>query len=309
VLEDHVIDTWLADNRFIIMNRDGEYFDISLVDGSTRSIGKNISGIQRFNNFITYQYKGAKLFANDEFGEYSDEELDFSSYDAQQLVQAGDAKLVVDEYDAAVAEYQKALEIDADNFNAFIGLTAVYKKQNNFEEAHQYIDKALAVADNSNKVQALTLKFEIYKGQSNWSDATDVASQIINLSADNAYQWYIERGYCRFQQGQFNIAIDDFSSALGGTFYGSTKGYVYNIRGVCYSRLNMTPYALNDFKKAGQVGVQDGESESSLAVYFNNLGNTYVKLKKKPEALVAYKKASGYGSQEAARSLRSSFFK
>lgn len=308
-LEDYVIDTWLDSTRIILKNREGDFYDVSLLDNTkTRALGKDITQFEHFENYIRYRYKGVYIYANDEFNRYSDEVIDFSKYDAEQLVQGGNSKRYAEAYDEAISEYNKALNLDANNFNAFMGLGEVYKARRNYSDAIESAEKAYAVASGENKTLALTLKFEVYKAQGNWNESIETATQIIYLNSDNPYQWYVERGYVRLQHGQYGLAVDDFNSALTGSFT-SYKGTVYNLRGVGYSRLKMYPNALNDFKKATVQGVQDGEAESSLGIYFNNLGNTYLTLKKKPEAAIALKKAAGFGNQDAARTLRSNALK
>jgi tetratricopeptide (TPR) repeat protein len=308
VLEDYVIYSWLGVDRLILANRKFELFDVSLVGKESKALPIEISNIERYSNYIRYTLKDATIYASENFEAYSDENIDFSEFDAQKNVQAGNSHQIAKEYDEAIEEYQKALKLDNDNINAFIGLAEVYKEQSNLYEANKFADKALAVSTNLNKLQVLTLKFGIVKAQSIWNQAIDIASQIINQFDEVKYQWFAERGLIKMQSGQLSEAIDDFSSSFGGTFT-FYKGYVYNLRGVCYSRLNMHPNALADFKKATLVGIQESESESNLGLYFNNLGNTFAKLKKKVEAQAAFKKSSAYGNKDAARALKSSFFK
>jgi len=308
VLEDYVIYTWLGVDRFILTNRKFEMFDVSLAGKESKALPKDITNIERYSDYIRYTLKDATVYSSDNFEAYSEKNIDFSEYDAQKNVQAGNSHQIAKEYDEAIEEYQKALKLDGDNINAFIGLAEVYKEQSNLYEANKFADKAMAVSTNLNKLQVLTLKFGIIKALSNWNQAIDIASQIINQFDDAKHQWFAERGLIKMQSGQFNDAIDDFSSSFGGTFT-FYKGYIYNLRGVCYSRLNMHPNALNDFKKATVTGIQESESESNLGLYFNNLGNTFAKLKKKEEARAAFKKSSSYGNKDAARALKSSFFK
>jgi hypothetical protein len=71
----------------------------------------------------------------------------------------------------------------------------------------------------------------------------------------------------------------------------------------------MDNYALLDFKQATIYGIKESDDETSMGLYFNNLGNTSLAVKKKDEAQVAFKKAASYGNQDAARTLRSSIFR
>lgn len=308
VLEDYVIHTWLGVDRIVLANRKLELFDVSLTGKDSKVLNKEIFNIERYSNYIRYNYKDAVIYSDENFHAFAADNIDFSEFDSQKNVQAGNSYQLEKEYDKAIVEFKKALKLDIDNVYAFIGMAEAYKGQSNLYEAIKYADKALAVSTDFNKLQILTLKFEIFKAQSNLDQAIEVASQIINQFDDAKYQWYIERGLIKMQGGKFNDAIDDFSASMGGLFT-SYKGYVYNMRGVCYSRLNMQTNALSDFKKATVLGVQESESESNIGLYFYNLGNTFARLTKKVEALAAYKKSAAYGNKDAARAMRSTFFK
>jgi tetratricopeptide (TPR) repeat protein len=309
ILEDYVIDTRFSSDKLIVKNRQGEYFELAL-DGTMNKklLGKDFSYIQRFKEYIKFQYKDASIYATSEFVWYSDENIDFSKFEAQKSIQSGVSLRISKEYEKAIIEFKKALRISPNNVNALIGIAETYLDENDHYNAIKYVDQALQVASGPIKFTALELKFNIYKDQSNWSEAIDIASQIVSQFADVRYDWYYERSLCKYELQRYSDAIDDITLALQGAFT-SSKSYIYNLRGVCYSRLNMDNYALLDFKQATIYGIKESDDETSMGLYFNNLGNTSLSLKKKDEAQVAFKKAASYGNQDAARTLRSSIFR
>ena len=202
------------------------------------------------------------------------------------------------------------MRISPNNFDALLGIAENYKDQNSSYNAIGYIDKAVLYSNTSQKYRALSLKYEIYKGQSNWTEAINAASEIIYLNSVefSKSQWYLERGYCRLKSSSYSDAIDDFSTSFQGE-NAVESGPGYNWRGVCYYELKMYPYAASDYKKATLLGASQFDSDNNMGIYYTNLGFTYLKLNKMSDAELAFKRASGLGNQNAVRALRNNNFK
>lgn len=312
VIKDHVIYSWLSNDRAIIRNRAGEFFELELnlnTSITPKPIGKDIMYFQRFKDYLKLFVKDAYVYTTPDFVWYADENIDFSSFEAQKSVQAGNSHRFAKEYDEALLEYKKSLSISPKNYGALFGIAETYKDQNSTQYALEYADQALEVANEQEKYNVLVFKFNIYKDRSNWAETINLASQIITQFPDVRYSYYVERGLAYFESRQYSSAIDDFTYSFQGDNTGYYRGLVYNLRGVCYSRLNMIPNAIADFRKATILGAKDREDALSLGIYFNNLGNSLLSIKNKSEALAAYKKAASYGNQDAARTLRSSIFR
>ncbi len=306
VFEGSVIMTWLDYDRVLLIDRSGNLVEYSIQNNKYKSIQGEISNIQRFKEYITLEYKGATIYSSIDFLTwYADKKIDFSAYDAQQLIQSGNTHRIAKEYSEALLDYQKALRKSPNNSDALLGIAENYKDQNNSYSAIEYIDKAILNANNFQKSRAFSLKFEIYKGQSNWTEAIKAASIIIdqNLEEYNKSQWYLERGYCRMRSRSFSDAVDDITTALQGE-NPVNSAYAYNLRGVCYGELKMYPYAAADYKKATILGESQSESNENLGIFFTNLGYTYLKLNQISNAQLAFKRGAGLGNQNAVRELR-----
>lgn len=306
VFEGSVIMTWLDYDRVLLVDRSGNLVEYSVQNNKYKSIQGGISNIQRFKEYITLEYKGATIYSSIDFLTwYADKKIDFSEYDAQQFVQSGNTHRLAKEYSEALLDYQKALRKSPTNFEALFGIAENYKDQNNSYNAIEYLDKAILNANNFQKSRAFSLKFEIYKGQSNWAEAINAATQIIDqkLEEYNKSQWYLERGYCRMRSRSFSNAIDDITTSLQGE-NPINSAYAYNLRGVCYGELKMYPYAAADYKKATVLGESQNESNENLGIFFTNLGYTYLKLNQISNAQIAFKRGAGLGNQSAVRELR-----
>ena len=309
--EGSVIMTWLDNDRAILINRAGKLTEYSVQTNKFKSLEGEISDILRYKEYLTFVYKGATIYASVDFlNWYADKKIDFSAYDAQQLVQSGNAHRLEKKYSEALLDFQKALVKSPNNFNALLGIAENYKDQNSAYNAIEYVNKAILQANNGEKYRALSLKYEIYKGQSNWSEAINAASEIIYLnSVDfNKSQWYLERGICRKESRSYSDAIDDITTSFQGeTPVNST--YAYNLRGNCYFEMKMYSYAIADYKKAISLAATLYDSNDNLGIFYSNLGNTYLKLNKLTDAQLAYKRAAGLGNQNAVRALRNNNFK
>ena len=306
VFEGSVIMTWLDYDRVLLIDRSGNLVEYSVQNNKYKSLQGEISNIQRYKEYITLEYKGATIYSSIDFLTwYADKKIDFSAYDAQQFVQSGNTHRLAKEYNEALLDYQKALRKSPNNFEALLGIAENYKDQNSSYNAIEYIDKAILNANNFQKSRAFSLKFEIYKGQSNWTEAINAASQIIdqNLEEYNKSQWYLDRGYCRMRSRSFSDAIDDISTSFQGE-NPVNSAYAYNLRGICYGELKMYPYAAADYKKATVLGESQNDSNENLGIFFTNLGYTYLKLNQISNAQLAFKRGAGLGNQSAVRELR-----
>jgi tetratricopeptide (TPR) repeat protein len=302
--EGSAILTWLTNEKVILINSEEQLVEYSPTTKTRKVLENGISDIRKFKEFLTFTYKNALIYSSVDFLTwYADKKIDFSAYDAQQFVQSGNTHRSAKEYSEALLDYQKALRKSPNNFEALLGIAENYKDQNSSYNAIEYIDKAILNANNFQKSRAFSLKFEIYKGQSNWAEAINVVSQIINLEEYNKSQWYLERGYCRLEQRSFSNAIDDISTSFQGE-NPVNSAYAYNLRGICYGELKMYSYAAADYKKATVLGESQNDSSENMGIFFTNLGYTYLKLNKISDAKLAFKRAAGLGNQNAARELR-----
>ena len=311
LLEGSLILTWLDEDIALLVDRAGKITEFSLLNNRFKPLNTELSNVQRFKEFITFSYKGAKIYSSIDFSNwYADKKIDFSTYEAQQLVESGNTHRYAKEYSEALLDYQKALRKSPNNFNALLGIAENYKDQNSNYNAIEYIDKALLKANNSEKYRALSVKYEIYKGQSNWSEAINTASEIIYLNSTefSKSQWYLERGECRHESRSFSDAIDDITTSFQGESPVNST-YAYNLRGNCYYELKMYSYAVADYKKAISLAATFNDSNENLGIFYSNLGNTYLKLNKLTDAQLSYKRAAGLGNQNAARALRNNNFK
>lgn len=306
LLEGSVIMTWLDSDRVLLIDRTGNLTEYNVQSNKFKSIQGQITNIQRYKEYATFTFKGATIYSSIDFLTwYADKKIDFSEFDAQQFVESGNTHRLAKEYSEALVDYRKALQKSPTNFEALLGIAENYKDQNNSYNAIEYIDKAILNATNYQKSLALSLKYEIYKKQSNWREAIDVATLIIsqNVEEYNKSKWYLERGYCRMKSRSFSDAIDDLTTSFQGE-NPVTLAYAYNYRGVCYGELNMYPFAAADYKKATVLGASQYDSNDNMGIYFTNLGYTYLKLNKISDAQLAFKRGSGFGNQNAVRELR-----
>lgn len=165
-------------------------------------------------------------------------------------VQNGAVYLKQGNYDKALAEFDKAIDINPKNADAYAGRGQLHV----FEEAY---DKAIADYD---RVIALTgdLQWHIKRGtillaKDDFEQALieyDKGLEDPKASDDLKKEAYWGRGIIYKRQHHFAKAIEDISKAIE---IGGVRGRVYFNRGLCYYALGGYEEALADFTKAAEL--------------------------------------------------------
>lgn len=167
----------------------------------------------------------------------------------------GNSFLQSGEYDQAIAEFNKAININDSYVNAYAGRGYAYRQLNKFDDALNDYDKAISL---------------------NPDDET-----LANLFSD--------RGITNYQMKKYDSAVADYSKAI--ELYDSVVepdrdniADAYCNRGIAYRNLVQYGNAINDYKKA--IELNNGD-----AGVYNNLGFAYRVLGDYEAAIENYNKA------------------
>jgi type IV pilus biogenesis/stability protein PilW len=117
------------------------------------------------------------------------------------------------QFEWAIAEYDKAIELDPNLAEAYVRRAFVYKVLGQYEQAMADYDKA------------------------------------IELSPNNA-MFYNDRGFAYAEQEQYESAIRDYNKAIELSPDHPNIDYAYNNRGFAYGNLEKYDQALHDFERA-----------------------------------------------------------
>lgn len=172
----------------------------------------------------------------------------------------GNEKLKAGQFNDAIANYEKALELDKRNEKAFLYISNAYSKLGNMEKVLEYVDKAIEfdqtgpkkTAKSAQKLAtALLLRHgqEAYKAK-NWDEAISSFNKSLIYSPENKDVAYlIMDSY--FKSGKEAEAIQASENALAWETGGEmAKARTYFLLGQIYQKMGDVENACDAFKKA-----------------------------------------------------------
>jgi tetratricopeptide (TPR) repeat protein/serine/threonine protein kinase len=182
------------------------------------------------------------------------------------------------QYDKAIADHSKAIELKADYTDTWCNRGSAYR------ESRQY-DKAIA-----DFCRAIELKPDFAAGwfgrgavhadMGQRDKAIADYSRAIELKPDYAPGWYM-RGSVHADMGQYDKALGDFSKAIE---LEPDEAKAWYNRGRFYANLDQFDKAVADYTKAIEL-------KPDYAWAWNNRANAYAKLRQEDKALADYTRA------------------
>ncbi len=114
-------------------------------------------------------------------------------------------------YSEAIAEFDKALEIDDDSLNIFYNKGMCYLKLENYTEALKYFD--VLIKENSQDGEAYYQSGICYKNLNQIDKAIEFFSQAIKI-ADKETGPLFQRANCYFNQKEYTDSIEDYKKII-----------------------------------------------------------------------------------------------
>ena len=126
-------------------------------------------------------------------------------------VAIGDLNLRTGSYSAALSAFQRAIDLDPQNVDAYLGLGNTYDNLNEPAEAEQSFRRAIAVRSGCwNCYNQLGVFFN---KRARYAEAVEAWRKVTELTPDNVWG-YMNIGVACFNMGQFDRAADYFQRAL-----------------------------------------------------------------------------------------------
>lgn len=180
------------------------------------------------NAVLTYQRN--KVWEN-EFTLW-DDIVHKSPHKARPYLNRGLSYFLKNDFDRALADYNKAVSFDPNYEMAYNNRGIVYKEQGHLTEALSDFNKSIAIEPNSSEP-------------------------------------YANRGAVLIKLEKYDQALADFNKALEGNPY-NAKGY--NYRGVTYAKKGDSTKALADLTKSIEMDAYDPESYTNRGNIYNKKG-------------------------------------
>ncbi len=180
--------------------------------------------------------------------------------------------------DLALPDYNKVIEVNPDFAQAYKNRGLIYFEQKKLDIALSDYNKAIQV--NSNYADAYYNRGNLYQNQKKWDLALADYNKAIQINP-NYVDAYISRGNLYKEQKKWDLALADYNK---GIEINPNLAYTYNNRGAVYQQQKKWDLALADYNKAIQINPNYAEA------YYNR-GLLYHNQKKWDLALADYNKA------------------
>lgn len=178
------------------------------------------------------------------------------------------------DYQGAIADFNKAINLNPKYQQAFNGRGIAYSKLKEYSQALADYDKAIALEPEDSKKVYFNRGVTFAKTKQ-YPQAIADYSQAITINPTNG-KAYNNRGTIYNKLRDYKKAISDFNQAIA---INSKDAIAYYNRGLAYYDLKKYPQAIADFDKAIQYDPKN-------AVSYNNRGNIYFALKEYQKAIV-----------------------
>lgn len=175
------------------------------------------------------------------------------------------------QYQNAISDFNKALEIKPENVSINVAIGDSYRKSGDFKKSINSYDKAIQASPNN--AQAYNKRGISYGQLHQYERAIDDFDKAVKLNPKDSSTLYA-RGYTYSLIGQHKHAIDDFNKIieLKPTDQGS-----YFYRAISYEKSGQYEQAIADYNKVIELNPKDPSNYASLAnLYLTAKENKYI---------------------------------
>ncbi|WP_294351272.1 tetratricopeptide repeat protein, partial [uncultured Clostridium sp.] len=181
-------------------------------------------------------------------------------------------------YEEAIEDYNKAIELDVDNYRFYNRRGNAKYSLGQYEESIEDYSKAIELNPKDSVLYGNRGNSK-YKAKK-YKEAIEDYNKAIELDKDN-YRFYNYKGRAKKELGKYEESIEDYSKAID---LKPTNPILYSNRGNAKCELKNYEEAIEDYNKAIEIGKCNYR-------FYNRRGNAKYALKKYEEAIEDYKKA------------------
>ena len=167
----------------------------------------------------------------------------------------GNVNFGLGEYDKAIANYNKALEIKPENKFIYSNIANNYIKLGESEKAISYIDKGIAATEGRDKVAFLILKGNYYQSVDDLDNADKAFDEAYKIQPENA-NIIVNQAAILIEREQYESAIERCNLALEKN--PESKEAYYN-RGIANEMVRNVSQACSDWEEAFILGSEKAE--------------------------------------------------
>ncbi|KPK97248.1 MAG: hypothetical protein AMJ95_10125 [Omnitrophica WOR_2 bacterium SM23_72] len=258
-------------------------------------------------SFLTYQRN--KVW-KDELTLWKDV-VNKSGQKSRPYIQRGNAYFAKGDFERAISDYNKLLEIDSNPFDAYSNRGLAYQNKGDFDRAIFEYNKALEISQGDAAIY--TNRGNVYLSKRDLNRAIFDYNKALEINPDFTEAYY-NRGIAYQSKGDFDQAIFDYNRAIEINPYHAKS---YNNRGLVYQTKGNFNRAISDYTRAieidpeyikaylnrGQAYFNQGNLNRAIADYtrviqinpdfaqaYHNLALIYSATNRKQKAIEVYKK-------------------
>jgi serine/threonine protein kinase/tetratricopeptide (TPR) repeat protein len=171
-------------------------------------------------------------------------------------------------YEQAVAQFQKAVELEPTNDQAYAGLASAYKHLNKLDEAEKTYQRVIEIRPQYSRAYINLGGF--YLQQQQYGKAIDMFNRAVALSPDS-YRGYSDLGAAYLSQAKYADAIKPLEQSIAIR----PSSDAYNNLGTAYLRLRRYPDAVRAYQAAVKLdeGEYIGWGSLGDALHYNGNGD------------------------------------
>ncbi len=182
------------------------------------------------------------------------------------------------DYDLAITNFGKAIELAPDNAQVYIWRGLTHYSKGDYDHAITDLDKAIQIEPND--APAYIGRGLVYYRKSDYDRAITDFTKVIKLKPNDTHT-YMNRGFAYHYKSDYNRAITDFSKAIK---LEPNNADLYSSRGLAYHSMDDCDRAITDFDKIIELAPNNAEA-------YRNRGATYSAKGEYDHAITDFKKA------------------
>jgi len=220
-------------------------------------------------------------------------------FDPSIYIKEGDAFYEKGDYDQAILNYNKAIEIDRESADAYLHRGRAYNKKGELKKAEDDFTKTIELKPNFadaykergilyyNKYQKEKSQTALKKSMK--AKAVEDLAQAIKYGQNDSQSYYYRGDLFSTDEDDFNIAIDDFTNAIK---INPNFAEAYTKRAAVYDRLIKYDLALSDYSALIRINQDDIEA-------YKKRGSIYYKKREYDKAIADFDQAIKRKSTDA----------
>lgn len=161
---------------------------------------------------------------------------------AEGWLEAGDAVALIYDFDAAIAAYSQAIELDAGSAEAFIARAEMYVQLRQLDDARADLDSAVALGS----IDAYIARANFRRTQGDLDGARQDIATALGIDDQNSHV-YRQRALIRRDAGELQIAIEDLNTAVD---LAPEDPGAYTARGNFFAHFNDFQNAIRNYDAA-----------------------------------------------------------